>query len=75
MQIQSNIPIPEDHRGGFYRYKWDEMGIGDSFFVPGISIQSLSSAANRAAARFEMRFTCRTVTEDGIEGVRVWRTE
>ncbi len=75
MQIQTNIPLPEDHRGGYYRYKWDEMGIGASFFVPEITIQSLSSAANRAASRLDMKFTCRSVTEDGVEGVRVWRTE
>ncbi|MGA7885272.1 MAG: hypothetical protein WCA44_05970 [Acidobacteriaceae bacterium] len=51
------------------------MKVGDSFFVPEISISSLSSAANRAATRLNMKFTCRTVTEGEAAGVRVWRTE
>ena len=75
MQIQTDIPIPEDRPGGYYRYRWEEMKVGDSFFVPEISISSLSSAANRAASRLNMKFTCRTVTEGAAGGVRVWRTE
>jgi hypothetical protein len=77
MQIQSDIPAPPFRRANLaYRYyPWSGMAVGDSFFEPEITITSLSSAATRAGQRLGVRFTCRTVVESGLSGVRVWRVE
>jgi hypothetical protein len=45
--------------------------VGESFFVPNVSIVKFSSQAVNAAKRFGTKYSCRTV--EG--GVRVWRTE
>lgn len=68
MEIEGGIPVSE-HRGGFYKYPWQEMQVGDSFLVADKTIQSMSSVANRAAARFGFKFSCRSTDE----GVRIWR--
>jgi hypothetical protein len=51
------------------------MELGDSFFVAGTTVERLSSVAVRAARRLGGKFTCRTVKEQGIPGVRVWRVQ
>lgn len=72
MQIDSHIPIPPK-RGGYYKYDWESLKVGDSFFTPGITINSMAGTANRAGTRLGMTFRCSTVTEKGKTGVRVWR--
>jgi len=72
MQITSFVPLPP-RAGRPPKYDWESMGVGDSFFREGISVNSMSSCANRAGNRLGMTFTCRTVCEGGAEGVRVWR--
>ncbi len=52
-------------------YPWHLMGIGDSFFVLGGKMRSMSAKASQAGARLCRRYECRTV--EG--GVRVWRTD
>jgi hypothetical protein len=70
IKIDKNIPVPS--RGARRRYPIATMKIGDSFFVPGVEAQALSStiANNRPK-----KFTRRTVVERGIRGVRVWRVK
>jgi hypothetical protein len=52
------------------KYPWRELAVGDSFFVPCVSTQTLSNAAHQISRRHhELKFICRT--EAG--GVRVWR--
>jgi hypothetical protein len=67
VSVEGDIPIPPK-RGGYYKYKWDAMKVGDSFLVT-VDINIISSVANRAAKRLGYKFTCRTTEE----GVRVWR--
>lgn len=75
MTLDHSVPMP-GHRGGFFKYDWAGMRVGDSFFEPDKSIHSMSSVALRAGRRLGMTFTCSTVTEGegvGVLGVRVWR--
>lgn len=75
MQIRRGVPLPPYRRGGNFKYPWDGMALLDSFFVPRISIQAFSGTALRAARNRGWKVSCRSVRENGVAGVRVWRTE
>lgn len=71
VSIDSNKPIPM--RGT----KWplSEMEVGDSFLIkePSAGSRSLAGLANN---RFSpKRFMSRSVIEDGVKGIRIWRYE
>lgn len=68
--IESNIPRPRGW-GGKQKYPWDEMEIGDSFYVKGTTVSRLCQAAlSHAKSRNNgKKFSCRS--EKG--GARVWR--
>ena len=74
MIVEHNIPRPA--RAGNSKYPWGELGVEASFFVPNTSAERMSSLAVRYAARRggRVKFTCATVVENGVRGVRVWRT-
>ena len=65
--IDKNIPIPKR------RTKWPfaDMEVGDSFFAPGFASDEFSGRTKHYAPK---KFTVRTVIENGVRGVRVWRT-
>ena len=65
--ITKGLPAP--HRGR-PKYPFRDMELGDSFFAPGATVISLHGCARRHRPK---RFTCRTLVENGIPGVRVWR--
>lgn len=72
-EIEQGIPIPEPvHRS---KYPLAEMGIGESFFVPGQGYE-LHRKIQNAVQSFQRRdshgrkFTTRLLPD----GVRVWRT-
>ncbi len=75
LEIQSGIALPRGDLGSYRRYPWNALGVGDSFFAPGRDVRTISSSAGQAARRLHTRYTCRTVVEDGVRGVRVWRAE
>ena len=66
VKIDKNVPVPS-------RSKWPfaEMGIGDSFLVPGdLDARYQLSMAGNASRQFKpKRFVCRSTPE----GVRIWR--
>lgn len=73
-EIEKNLPLPERQRGTPGRnakYPFAKLEVGDSFFIPGIKVQSASRNANYHSMRLGRKFVCRTV--DG--GVRIWRIE
>lgn len=73
MVIESNIPLKTATRGRRI-YPWIELlSANESFFVPDVPIGRVSSAATKASRRLQIRLACRTVTEHGRDGVRVWR--
>ena len=63
-KIDKGVPLP----GKCTKYPWEQMGIGDSFFVKNGNQARVGASATNAA-RFGKKFTTRKV--DG--GVRVWR--
>ena len=76
IKVDKGIPIPERRRGpgAPEKYPWREMAVGDSFFVPGITSAKFGGTplSMRNAGRV---FARRSWTEDGVKGVRVWRTK
>ena len=48
------------------------MAAGQSFFTTALN-SSVSGTLSRIAKETGRRFTSRTVTENGVRGVRVWR--
>ena len=83
VQIDKNIPVPsETELRGNTKYPWLEMGIGDSFFQAPFDHEDqkvcrsrlLSARANRRKFHGE-DYVIAYVTENGIYGVRVWKTK
>lgn len=70
-EIEINKGLPTPQRGRT-KYPFRDMELGDSFFAPGASVISLHGCARRHRP---MRFTCRSLVENGVAGVRVWRIE
>lgn len=88
VKIEKNVPIPPVKRGRPSSYGFKDMEVGDSFFVPSrrsaagkLEKQELTMARiSNALARYrkhhpEFNITRRSVTEDGVAGIRVWRVE
>lgn len=72
--VDKGIPIPKLKSGFPPLSVWSKMEIGDSVFVPGSD--SLKAQGFIKYPRTKgMRFTCRTLVENGVSGVRVWRIE
>lgn len=74
IKVDHGIKLPLTHAAN-RKYPWDDLKIGDSFFVGGISQSNVRVPGMMAAARIGngCKFTARKVTEKGIVGVRVWR--
>ena len=71
-EIEKNVPRA-GYTGGMgapAKYPWLEMNVGESFFVPNVTVYKMSpSAAGFSRRHPGFKFTCR-----GVEGgVRVWR--
>lgn len=75
--IDKDKPMPNGYgRGAPRKYPFDELAVGESFFVPGKKANDLYSSADCAKLRCPGRkFSRRTVTENGVTGVRVWRVQ
>lgn len=67
--IEKDIPLPAKIRGRNRQYPWEHMAIGDSFFVAGVKIPSMSQARRSGERRTGFAFASKAL--DG--GVRVWR--
>ncbi len=65
------IPAARQPRTRRAKYPWAELEVGQSFFVEGGLLRSMSSTASHAGRRSGRKFIVRTA--DG--GVRVWRYE
>ena len=86
IRIDRGIPIAASRllSGRNTKYPWLEMHIGDSFFVPhnidstihaSTASERMRANASQASRRYGYKFITGTVTEKGIVGTRVWRTE
>ena len=72
-KIDKDIPIPKisGRTGCPPKYPFRMMEVGDSFFIAGKSA-TISGLFLRYMPR---KFTCRSVVENDISGVRIWRIE
>lgn len=68
-EIDRKMPLPALRS----RYPFDEIKVGESFFAPKLKRSSVWSYLSGMQRKTNKRFACRTLTEDGVEGVRVWR--
>ena len=68
--IDKDIPMPR-HKGV---YPFPEMDVGDSFFSKK-SRATLTGIAHYWSRKLGYTFATRDVVENGVEGVRVWRTK
>ena len=87
-KVDSAIPIPTDFRTTELKYPFENMKVGESFFItPEFEDESVKRLAGRlsqatqsyqkrmAKQGEEVRFTKRLWTEDEQSGYRVWRVE
>lgn len=79
MIIEKHIPIPTGT--GSYKYPWETMDVGESFFMklnkdhPLRHYSTMSSQVSRASKRFMKKFVLSKYTEGNREGIRIWREE
>ena len=76
-EVTYDKPIPVTRRAYIMgRYPWKGMGVSGSFFVPNDEDRTkhhVRSAAVAAQKRYGTKYTTRSLTEDGVIGIRVWR--
>jgi hypothetical protein len=73
-EIEKGVPVPEKATGGRRpKYPFENMSVGDSFFVPGKS--KMASTVASAEKRLGFKFKWAVVTHKGVDGVRIWRVE
>lgn len=72
--ISREIPIPES-RGRLAKYPWARLQVGWSFFVAGKGTNDMGPCMRAAGIVYESKYCSRTVEENGVRGVRVWRVE
>ncbi len=86
--IDSGFAIPEDFHTTTRKYPFEDMKVGDSFFVgPNYEDETQKQVGNRVAqARqayrkrctkqdIEVEFTQRQWNENGVAGYRVWKVK
>ena len=76
--IDKEIPLPDRATGYKQKYHFYKLEIGDSMAVPFGDDKEISRfrvAASAYGNRNEKVLTSRTVYEDGVKYLRVWRVE
>ena len=71
--IESDIPLPGKGWKTGLAATLRAMQSGQSAFVAGTSMSNLSGRIADVSKRIGAKFSCRTVVENGVKGVRVWR--
>jgi hypothetical protein len=57
-----------------YKINWRKFQKGCSFFVPCINVPEAKEEIARVCHRLKIDFVTKLVVEDGVKGLRVWRT-
>ncbi len=74
IKIESGIKIPLNKRRSF-SYPFETIKVGQSFFVPHPNGSAgIAGSLTYAKLKFKIELTARTLVENGVKGVRVWRT-
>lgn len=76
MTVDDDVPIPDRGKsaGSPGKYRFRDLQAGQSMFLPGDEGRKMEGAAWVFAHRNkDFGLTTRRVTENGVDGVRVWR--
>ena len=57
-----------------YKINWRNFKKGYSFFVPCIDVAKAREEISRVTKRLKMEVVTKVVVEEGVKGLRVWRT-
>lgn len=68
-----DVPLPEDRRK-LRKYRFDEMPVKASFAVPALNSNARAAASNYKRHHPGWDYTARTLTENGVAVIRIWRT-
>lgn len=71
--IESGIPLGSNPGGG-RKYPFNEMGVGDSFFVPTKGGEARPAAVRAAAFSYGKYRSIKLATRTVPGGIRIWRT-
>lgn len=71
--IEKDVPLPE--KNVRWKYPFDQMEVGDSFFVVNKDTTQMSALCKRAGKRLGARFVTAKAERGDESGVRVWRME
>lgn len=81
-KVDKGIPFPAIGKSGRpAKHPFSQMEIGDSAFFPGATTKPSGPNGKpyRAASSYGRwsgrKFIARSVTEDGVDGLRIWRVE
>ena len=72
-EIETGVPLPE--KNVRYKYPFDQMEVGDSFFVANKDTTQMSALCKRAGKRLGSRYVTAKAERGDQVGVRVWRME
>lgn len=79
IKIDKGIPVPFPTGGRSFVYPFEDMEVGDSFFVQGKTSDQLTNAAAHYRKKNGWGFSARNVEESVDEitkkGARIWRTK
>lgn len=65
----------EDYEEPEWLFPFDDLGVGDSFFVPTLRPAQLIYVVNIRAKAAGVKIRAKAASSDGFLGVRVWRTK
>jgi len=71
--IEKDVPLPQ--KNVRWKYPFDQLELGDSFFVANKDTTQMSALCKRAGKRYGGRFVTSKAEKDDQTGVRVWRLE
>ncbi len=67
--IDKDVPLPVP-AGRTAKYPWAQMQVGDSFFIPGMTMKNFGGTAYTAGKKLGHKYVVRAQDD----GLRVWRT-
>lgn len=73
IEFFDDIPIPTGRAPREAKYKWDDLSVNQSFFVPGAkssTFHTLTATRNKKGSK---KFVAKKYSHKGVEGVMVWR--
>ncbi len=81
IRIDKGVPLSKKSAGRYAKYPFNQMDVGDSFFVAGVDNSTVMSStisywSKKLGRTYSVRLrdeTGKRMTKNGIEGARVFR--